>query len=172
MWDEYGLGIQPKSPHFTMSYWLWVAQISIKIPTAWSAWAAVHGGDTSICTSTACKGCQTPFIYITLMWDEYGLGLQPKSLHLTMSYWLWVAQITSKIRTAWSAWAAITWWGHIHMHIHSIQRLSNSFHIWQRCEMNMGWVYSLNHRISPSLISWELPRFLAKFQQLGRHERP
>jgi hypothetical protein len=32
--------------------------------------------------------------------------------------------------------------------------------------------YSLNHLISPSHISWELPRFVAKFQKLGRHERP
>ena len=79
-----------------------------------------HGGDTSICTSTAYKGCQTPFICMTLMWDEYELGLQPQSLHFTMSYCLGVAQISSKIPKAWSAWAAVAWWGHIHMHIHSI----------------------------------------------------
>jgi len=30
--------------------------------------------------------------------------------------------------------------------------------------MNMGWVYSLNHLISPWHISWDLPRFVAKFQ--------
>jgi len=82
-----------------------------------------------------------------------------------MSYWLGVAQISSKISKAWSAWAAVTWWGHIHMHIHSIWRLSNTLYmygidVW--CEMNMVWVYSLNHRISPSLIGWELPRFLVK----------
>ena len=78
------------------------------------------GGDTSICTSTAYKGCQTPFIYMMLMWDEYGLGLQPQSPHFTITYQLRVAQISSKIPTAWSAWAAVTWWGLIHMHIHSI----------------------------------------------------
>ncbi len=39
--------------------------------------------------------------------------------------------------------------------------------------MNMGWVYSLNHRIAPSLISCVLPRFLAKkYQDLGWHEWP
>ncbi len=38
--------------------------------------------------------------------------------------------------------------------------------------MNVGWVYSLNHLISPWNISWDLPWFVAKFQKLGRHERP
>jgi hypothetical protein len=37
MLDEYGLGVQTESPHFTMSYRLGVAQISDKIPKAWSA---------------------------------------------------------------------------------------------------------------------------------------
>jgi hypothetical protein len=35
----------------------------------------------------------------------------------------------------------------------------------------MDVVYSLNHRISPSVISLELSRTLAKFQKLGRHEQ-
>ncbi len=107
MWNEYGLGVQPQSPHSTMSYRLGVAQICGKIPKAWSAWAAVTGGDTSICTSTAYNGCQTPYIYIIWMWDEYGLGVQPQSQHFTMSYRLGVAQISDKIPKAWSAWAAV-----------------------------------------------------------------
>jgi hypothetical protein len=121
------------------------------------------------CTSTAYEGCQTPWICTALMWDEHGLGLQHQSPHFTITYWLGVAQISSKIPKAWSAWAAITWWGHIHLHIHIVKHL---VYVWHWCEMNMGWVYSLNHRISPSLIGWELPRFLAKSQKLaGRHER-
>jgi hypothetical protein len=64
-------------------------------------------GDTSICTSTAYNGCQTSFIYIIWMWDEYGLGVQPQSKHFTMSYRLGVAQISDKIPKAWSAWAAV-----------------------------------------------------------------
>jgi len=56
-----------------------------------------RGGDTSICTSTAYKGCQTPFIYRTLMCDEYGLGVQPQSPHFTITYGLGVAQISDKI---------------------------------------------------------------------------
>ena len=38
--------------------------------------------------------------------------------------------------------------------------------------MNMGWVYSLDHHNSPSLIAWEYARFLTNFQKLARHERP
>ncbi len=120
MWDEYGLGLQPQSPHFTMSYRLGVAQISGKIPQARSTWAAVRGGDTSICISTAYKGCQTPYIYIIWMWDEYGLCLQPQSSHFTIIYQLRLAQISSKIPQARSTWAAGTWCGQFHMHIHSI----------------------------------------------------
>ncbi len=61
---------------------------------------------------------------------------------------------------------------HPYAHPQHIKVVKHLSYIWRWCEMNMGWVYSLNHRISPSLISWELPRFLAKFQKLGRHERP
>ena len=58
--------------------------------------------DGSICPSTAYEDCQTPFIYITLMRDEYGLGVQPQSLHFTITYRLGVAHISSKIPKAWS----------------------------------------------------------------------
>ncbi len=34
--DEYGLGLQHQSPHFTMTYQLRLAQICGKIPKAWS----------------------------------------------------------------------------------------------------------------------------------------
>jgi hypothetical protein len=37
MRDEYGLGVQPQSLHFTITYCLGVAHISSKIPKAWSA---------------------------------------------------------------------------------------------------------------------------------------
>jgi len=51
------------------------------------------------------------------MWDEYGLGVQPQSLHFTITYRVGVAQISDKIPKARSAWATITWWVHINMHI-------------------------------------------------------
>jgi hypothetical protein len=77
-------------------------------------------GHGSICTSTAYKGCQTSYIYVIWMWDEYGLGLQPQSPHFTIIYQLRLAQICDKIPQARSNRAAVTWCGHIHMHIHSI----------------------------------------------------
>ncbi len=58
-----------------------------------------RGGDTSICTSTAYKGCPTPFIYIIWMWDEYGLGLQLQSPHFTITYQLRLAQFCGKEST-------------------------------------------------------------------------
>jgi len=94
--------------------------------------------DTSICTSTAYQGCQTPYIYIIWIWDEYGLGLQPQSPHFTITYQLRLAQICSEIPKAWSTWAAIRWCGHIHMHIHSISRLSNTFYIYN---MDLRWIW-------------------------------
>ena len=45
-------------------------------------------------------------------------------------------------------------------------------YVWHWCEINLGWVYSLNHRISPSVIAWKLPRILPKSQKLGQHEQP
>jgi hypothetical protein len=42
-------------------------------------------------------------LYITLMRDEYGLGVQPQSLHFTITYRLGVAQISDNIPKACSA---------------------------------------------------------------------
>jgi hypothetical protein len=174
------------------------------------------------------------------MCNQSGLGLQPQSPHFTISYCMGITQNSTKIPKAWSALSAVMWWGHIHMHIHSIWRLSNTFHmsdidvqsiwigstvsitafhhqllhghypefyqnskslvsissndnvvrthpyahpqhmkavkhlsyVWHRCAINLDWVYSLNHRISPSFIAWALPRILPKFPKLGQHEQP
>jgi len=140
MWDEYGLGLQPQSLHFTMTYWLGVAQISSKIPKAWLGRAAVTWwGHIHMHIHSIWRLSNTfHFIYKTLMWDEYGLGIQPQSLHFTMTYWLGVARISIKIRKAWSARAAVSWWGHIHMHIHSIWRFSNTFYIYG---IDVRWIW-------------------------------
>ena len=168
------------------------------------------------------------------MWDQSGLGLQPQSPHFTISYGLGITQNSSK---AWSAWAAVIWWGHIHMYIHSIWRLSNTLYmsdmdvrpiwigstasitalhhdllhkrkpefeptskslvrmsscnvvrtypyahpqqmkvvkhflyVWHWCEINLDLVYySLNGHISQSFIDHELTRIRAFFQKLGQH---
>jgi len=56
---------------------------------------------------------------LKLVWDQSELGLQPQSLHFTMICCLGDTQNSRKIPKAWLTWAAIMWWGHIHMHIHS-----------------------------------------------------
>jgi len=101
-----------------------------------------RGWDTSICTSTAYKVCQTSFTYIILMWDECGLGLQPQSPHFTITYQLRLSQICGKMPKGWLACEAITWWGHIHMLIHSIKMLSNTFPIYNN-DVRWIWVGSI-----------------------------
>jgi hypothetical protein len=57
-------------------------------------------------TSIAYEGCQTLLICLTWMWDQSGLGLQPQSLHFTISYCLGVIANSRPLPKAWSAWAA------------------------------------------------------------------
>ena len=70
--------------------------------------------DTSIFTSTAYEGCQTPCMYLTLMWDQSWLGLQPQSLHFT------IICLLGDFPKPLSAGAAGMLLKHIHMHIHCI----------------------------------------------------
>jgi len=175
---------------------------------------------------------------LALIWDKSGLGLQTQSLYFSLGYCLGVTQNSCSLLKAWTAWAAVMLWGHIHMHIHTIWRLSNTFYMsdidvrwiwigstasiialhhhllpgsypefkptakslfdmsscnvlrthpyahshhmktvihfvcaWHWSEMNLDWVYSLNHCIFTSVIAWELPRILALFQKHGPHEQ-
>ncbi len=48
--------------------------------------------DTSIFTSTAYEGCQTPCMCLKLMWDQSWLGLQPQSSHFTIICCPWVTR--------------------------------------------------------------------------------
>ena len=112
------------------------------------------GGDTSTCTSTAFKGCQTLFVYITLMWYEYGLGVQPQSPHFTMSYHLGVAQISDRIPKAWLAWVAVTWWEHIHMHLHSIQARRHNPGDLSCINLHSLVTFSEGHRLVSGLTSF------------------
>jgi hypothetical protein len=64
--------------------------------------------DTSIFTSTAYEGCQTPCMCLTLMcWDQSWLGLQPQSLHFTIICCPGVTQISRWIPKAWSTRVAV-----------------------------------------------------------------
>jgi hypothetical protein len=44
--------------------------------------------------------------------------------------------------------------------------------VWHWYGINLDWVYSLNHCISPSFVAQELPRFLGDFPKLGQWEQP
>jgi len=44
--------------------------------------------------------------------------------------------------------------------------------VWHWCGISLDWVYSLNHRTSPSFLDQELPRFLGDFPKIGQWERP
>ena len=67
---------------------------------------------------------------LTLMWDQSWLGLQPQSLHFTI---ICCPEVTQNSRwlvaKALSAGAAGMLFGRIHMHIHSIWRLTNTLHV-------------------------------------------
>jgi hypothetical protein len=91
--------------------------------------------DASIFTSTAYEG-QTPCMCLTLMWDQSWLGLQPQSLHFTIICCPEVTHISRwLVPKALSAGAAGMLLGRIHMHIHSIWRLSNTLHV---SDINVG----------------------------------
>ncbi len=92
--------------------------------------------DASICTSTAYEGCQTPCMFLTLMWDQSWLGLQPQSLHFTIICCPVVTQISRwLVHKALSAGAAGMLLGRIHVQIHCIWRLSNTLHV---SDIDMG----------------------------------
>jgi hypothetical protein len=121
MWDEYGLGLQPQSP-LSMSYIAW-------------GWPDFSQNSKSLVGMSGCNVVGThPYahpqhikvvkhlIYVW-HWCEMNMGWVYCVNH-RISPWVILhggGQISSKIPKAWSAWAAVTWWGHIHMHIHSIQ---------------------------------------------------
>ena len=173
MWDEYGLGLQPQSPHFTITYQLGVAQISIKIPTAWSAWAAITWwGHIHMHIHSIWRLSNTFCIYdIDVRWKGIGSTASITAFHHElMGVGCPDFKQNSNSLVGMSGRNVVG--THPYAHLQHIKVVKHLLYIYHWCEMNMGWIYSLNHCISPSLISWELPRFLAKFLKLGWHERP
>jgi hypothetical protein len=85
--------------------------------------------DTSIFTSTAYEGCQTPCMCLKLMWDQSWLGLQPQSSHFSIICCPGITQISRTLHNAWSTRGAEMLYGHIHIRIHCIWRLSNTLHV-------------------------------------------
>jgi hypothetical protein len=110
--------------------------------------------DTSICTFTAYECCQTPFMCLTLMWDQSWLGLQPQSLHFTIICCPGITQISRWLPKALSTKADKMLLQHIQMRIHSIWRLSNTFHV---SDIDMGSILigstasitALHHHLLP-----------------------
>jgi hypothetical protein len=125
-WDQSWLGIQPQSPHFIIICCPGVTQ---EFPKLCQQGLLECCKDTSIFTSTAYKGCQTPCMCLTLMWDQSCLGLQPQSPHFTIICCPGVTQISRWIPKALPAGAAGMLLGRIHIHIHCIWRLSNTLHV-------------------------------------------
>jgi hypothetical protein len=134
MWDEYGLGLQPQSPQFTMSYWLWVAQ------TRNSNSLVGISGRNMVGTHPHAHPQHIKVVkhllYILLMWDEYGLGLQHQSPHFTMSYWLWVAQTRNSNSLVGMSGRNMVG---THPHAHpQHKRLSKTFHIYN---IDVRWIW-------------------------------
>ena len=78
---------------------------------------------------TAYEGCQTPCMCLALMWEEFWLGLQPQSLQFSIICCPRVTQKSRCLPKAWSTRVAVILLGQIHMHIHSIWRLSNTLNV-------------------------------------------
>ena len=158
MWNQSGLGLQPQSLHFTICCCLGLTQNSSSpLPKAWSAWAAVMWWGHiphPYAHPQHKKVVKHLCICLTWMWDQSGLGLQPQSPHFTFSCYLGVIANSRPLPKAWSAWAAVMWWWHIHMHIHSIWRLSNTSHMLD-IDVKSIWIGStasitaLHHQLLP-----------------------
>ena len=55
---------------------------------------------------------------------------------------------------------------HPYAHPQHMKVVKHFVYVWHWCEIDLGWVYSLNHRISPWFVAWELPRSLANSKSL------
>jgi hypothetical protein len=172
MWDQSGLVLQSQSLHFTMICCLGVTQNSSqsnsKSLADMSSWNVARTHPYAHPQHMAVvKHC----VCLTLMWDQSGLGLQYQSPHFTMICCLGVTQKSSKIP---KCLADMSSWNvartHPYAHPQHMKVVKHLVYVWHWCEINPGWVYSVDHRISPWFaVAWELPRILAKFQKLGWH---
>jgi len=103
------------------------------------------------------------------MWDESGLGLQPQSSHFTIICCLGVTQNSSQLPKACSTWAAVMCWGHIHMHIHTIWRLSYTLYV---LGIDLRWIW-IGSTVSITVFLLQLlpgsyPEFLLSFKSMDR----
>jgi hypothetical protein len=163
MWDQSGLGLQPQSPHFTMSYCLGVTKNLSKIPKAWSTRAAVmRQGHIHMHIHSIWRLSNTlymPDIDVRSIW--IGSTASITALHhelLPGSYQEFEQNPKSLVNTS-SHNAART---HPYAHPQHMKVVKHFVYAWHWPEINLDWVYCLNQCISPSVIAWELPRIRAK----------
>jgi hypothetical protein len=96
-----------------------------------------------------------------MMWNQFGWGLQPPSPHFTMISRQGVTQNsrwTSKSLVSKSSCNVVRTHPYAHpLHMKVVKHLAC---VCQWCEINLDWVYSLHHYISPRFLAKELPRIL------------
>ena len=93
-------------------------------------WANKHcyqHDDGSIFTSTAYERCQTPLTCLEGIWEPFHVGLEPEPVN---NCFIWPQAVTQDF--VWDSKSVpisigMTAWWQIHIHIHSIWRLSNTF---------------------------------------------
>jgi hypothetical protein len=102
---------------------------------------------------------------LTLMWDQFWLGLEPQSLHFTIICCPGVVQISTQSFVSRGCWNVVRMHPYAHsLHMMVVKHLTC---VWHWCGINLDWVYSLNHCTSPSFVAQELPRFLPKALSAG-----
>jgi hypothetical protein len=85
--------------------------------------------DGSISPSTAYEGCQTPFICLEWMWEPYHEAFEPQPLHKHFIQHQAVTRDFSRLpKIRLTCLLVMAWW-RIHIPIHSIWRLSNTFYM-------------------------------------------
>jgi len=165
MWDQSGLGLQPQYLHFTIICCLGVTPNSCKIPKAWSTqaavmcWGHIHmpwhhsAGDLYIKPETYRFG-SCPSIPFHFFGRKRCIHYQsPICLSFKVRIWEFSENDHKRSRLLLG-----TSSGGRYTSIctsTAYKGCQTPLYIYHWCEMNMGWVCSLTHRISPSLIAWE-----------------
>ena len=173
MWDQFWLGLEPQSLHFTIICCPGVTQISRWLPKAWSAGAA-----------GMLLGCIHMHIHCIWMLStnlhvsdiDVGSILIGSTASITALHHHLLPRrypdflVTSQSLVNESGRNVVRTHPYSHpQHMKVVKRLAC---VWHWYGINLDWVYSLNHCTSPSFVAQELPRFLGDFPKLGQWEQP
>ena len=130
MWEPVHVGLEPNEcliASFSAKQW-WMISEDFPNPNPQMGWQ-LHSDGSIWCPSTAYEGCQTPFICCERMCEPVHVGLEPQPMHNGFIQCKAViddvrrfpkSQHTNGLGTVW-------WW--INIPIHSIWRMSNTFHM-------------------------------------------